>query len=333
MRPKRISFVSAILVLVAAGAAAILLTACTRKVDSFETVRIGAGTAVSGLIYIAGDKGFFKRRGISVAIKDYDTGALAMDGLLADAVDAAAAAEFVMAQKGFDHRELRTFGQIANAQTIGIIARKDLGIEKPSDLKGKRIGLPRGSNAQYFFDRFLELEGIPISGVQMVDLAPKPAEEALISGSIDAVMTWEPNVIRMKQRFGKNAVGWPIQGRDDHYFLAITTETFLRRSPVAVEKMLRALIDAEDFVGKHPEESARIIDRCTKSRSGDAQLQLARSTLKVGLDQKLIAAMEAEAHWMIRNNLTTTKKMPNYLDMIYLKALEAVRPDAVGIIH
>jgi NitT/TauT family transport system substrate-binding protein len=43
--------------------------------------------------------------------------------------------------------------------------------------------------------------------------------------------------------------------------------------------------------------------------------------------------MEAEAQWMIRNNLTPKREMPNYLDMIYLKGLEAVKPGAVGTIH
>jgi ABC-type nitrate/sulfonate/bicarbonate transport system substrate-binding protein len=266
-------------------------------------------------------------------MKDYDTGAMAVDALFADTADVATAAEFVMVRRSFDHRDLRTFGQIANARTMGIVARKDHGIEKPSDLKGKRIGLPRGSSSEFLLGRFLEREGIPLSGVQMVDLAPLPAKEALVSGSVDAAALWEPNVSMMQERLGKNAVSMPIQGRDDVYYLLITTEAFLRRSPAATDKMLRALIDAGDFADKHPEEAQRIIDAKLKLRPGDARLALVKSTLKVRLDQALLPLMEAEAQWMIRNNLTTKKEMPNYLDMIDLKPLGVVKPEAVGVIH
>ena len=331
---KTILLASALVILLSVTASMVLLTACTREADAPETVRIGAVTqGIGGLVFIADELGYFKRRGINAEIKKYDAGAFAVDALLGDEVDVAAAAEFVLVQKGFDHRDLRTFGQIADAKTMGIVARKDHGIEKPPDLKGKKIGLTRGSVSDFFLGRFLERESIPLSGVRMVDLAPTPAEEALSHGSVDALMLWEPNVGRMVERLGENAVSLPIQGRDDFYVLLVTKEGFLRKSPLAAEKMLRALIDAEEFADKHPEDAPRIIDRRAGSRQGDARLAAAKCTLAVRLDQALLPLMEAEAHWMIRNNLTPKREMPNYFDMIYLKALEAVKPDAVGIIH
>jgi NitT/TauT family transport system substrate-binding protein len=334
VRPKRITLVIAIMVLLAAGTAIVQLKGCTQKPVPLETVRIGAVTqGLGGLIYIADERGFFKRRGINVAIEKYDAGVIAVNALLADTVDVAVAAEFVMVQKGFDHRDLRTFGQIADARTIGIVARRDHGIEKPADLKGKRIGLTRGSVSEFFLGRFLERERVPLSGVRLVDLASMSAEVALSDGSVDALMLWEPNLGRMEKRLGENGVSWPIQGRDNFYVLLVTKERFLRNSPLAAEKMLRALIDAEDFVAKHPEEAPRIIDRRAGTRPGDAQLALAKCTLTVRLDQSLLTLMEAEEHWMIRNHLTASKEMPNYFDMIYLKALETVKPEAVRIIH
>jgi ABC-type nitrate/sulfonate/bicarbonate transport system substrate-binding protein len=140
-------------------------------------------------------------------------------------------------------------------------------------------------------------------------------------------------VTRIKERLGKNALSWRVQGRDDYYLLFITKDEFLRRSPATAEKMLRALIDAEGFTDKHPEEAHRILESRLKLQPGDVQLRLKGSTLKVRLDQALLTLMEAEAQWMIRNNLAPKREMPNYLDIVYLKGLEAVKPEAVGIIH
>ncbi|MCG6535220.1 MAG: ABC transporter substrate-binding protein [Syntrophales bacterium LBB04] len=248
-------------------------------------------------------------------------------------MDVATASESAMVQKSFDNNDIRTFSQIANTTGTEIVARKDRGIEKLSDLKGKRVGLQRGSSSEFYLGGFLKSSNIPLSKVEIVNLGPAAAGKALYEGTVDAVVIWEPYVSRIKERLGKNVTSWPVQGRDDYYFLLITKEAFLRRSPQTVENMLRALIDAEDFAAKHPEEALRIIDARVRSWQGDPRPLLAKSKLKVGLDQGLLTLMEAEANWMIRNNLTKKKEMPNYLDMIDLKPLEKVKPDAVRIIH
>ena len=42
-----------------------------------------------------------------------------------------------------------------------------------------------------------------------------------------------------------------------------------------------------------------------------------RNRFSLSLDQTLIIAMEDEARWMISNNLTAEKQVPNFLDNIY----------------
>ncbi|MBI4767586.1 MAG: ABC transporter substrate-binding protein [Deltaproteobacteria bacterium] len=206
-------------------------------------------------------------------------------------------------------------------------------MEKLSDLKKKRIGLLRGSSSEFFLGDYLKRSNTPLFGVKIVDLSPLATEEAMRNGSVDAVVVWDPYATRIKERLGNNAMSWPVQGRNDYYFLFITKKEFLRRSPAAAEKVLRALIDAEAYAGTNPEETLKIIEARSKLRPGDAQLLLAKTRLEVRLDQGLLTLMEAEADWMIRNNLTTKTEMPDFLDMIYLKALEAVKPEAVGVIH
>jgi NitT/TauT family transport system substrate-binding protein len=43
--------------------------------------------------------------------------------------------------------------------------------------------------------------------------------------------------------------------------------------------------------------------------------------------------MEDEARWMIKNNLTTEKTVPDFLKYIYIDGLKAVKPEAVNIIR
>jgi hypothetical protein len=43
--------------------------------------------------------------------------------------------------------------------------------------------------------------------------------------------------------------------------------------------------------------------------------------------------MEDEGRWMINNNLTSAKNIPDYRDYIYTKGLEEVMPESVNIIR
>ncbi len=43
--------------------------------------------------------------------------------------------------------------------------------------------------------------------------------------------------------------------------------------------------------------------------------------------------MEDEGRWMINNNLTPEKQIPNFLDYIFMDGLKAIKPEAVNIIR
>ena len=51
------------------------------------------------------------------------------------------------------------------------------------------------------------------------------------------------------------------------------------------------------------------------------------------LDQRLIVAMKDEARWMINNNLTNERTIPDFADYLYVDGLKAAKPDAVSIIR
>lgn len=332
MERKNILIISVVLVVLAA--AALALKGGAPPADPRETVRIGVQVSpIESLVFIAEAKGFFTRHGVSAVVKDYETGTRAVRGLLDGAVDVAQATEFILARQGFDHDNLRTFAGIANTRAMSLIARRDGGIEGLPDLRGKRIGVVRGSISEFFLGDFLRKSNIPLAGVKIVDLTPAAMEEGMCNGSVAAVVTLEPHTTRIEKRLGNNMLLWQVPGRDDYYHVLVAKEAFLRRSPRAPEKLLRALLDAEAFARERPGEALAAVAQRLKLPPEDVQLVLEKTVLQVRLDQGLLTLMEAEAQWMIRNNLVSKREMPNYLDMIYWQGLETIKPEAVGIIH
>ena len=51
----------------------------------------------------------------------------------------------------------------------------------------------------------------------------------------------------------------------------------------------------------------------------------------LSLDQSLLIAMNDEGRWMINNNLTRERTLPDFSDFIYTKGLEEIEPEAVNI--
>jgi len=122
----------------------------------------------------------------------------------------------VMGSYLFDFHSIRKVTPVQTsiskvANDIQVIALRDQGISLPGDLKGKRIGVFRGSNAEFFLGRFLLLNGLSLEDVNIVNLSPLAMAEALTGGRADAVMVWEPVAFDIKKKLGNKTVSWPAE--------------------------------------------------------------------------------------------------------------------------
>jgi NitT/TauT family transport system substrate-binding protein len=93
------------------------------------------------------------------------------------------------------------------------------------------------------------------------------------------------------------------------------------------------LIKSEGFVKKHPERAQRIVSTKTGIKESEIADLWPNLRFEISLEQSLLITLENEARWAIRNKMTDRKKVPNYLNFIYLDALQAVKPQGVTIIR
>ena len=328
-----------IVFLVAAGAimlAALELSSCGRSPvpEKAEKLRIGIfPDPICALIYIGQEKGFFKRHGLEVSIQNYQAGAYAVSDLLESKVDVATAADYVLALQGFKREDLRGVGTISLFQSHEMVARKDRGIGKPEDLRGKVIGVPRGAATEFFLSTFLTFNNIHSREVHLVDLKPSEMVTALSEGKIDAASCFPPSTDEMRRNLTQNAISWPLQGGQDCYFLLITSEELIKTRPHVITNLLKGVLEAEAFLKKHEKEARKLIESTLNLDHEVLMSTWSKTHFRVGLDQALLTLMEDEARWAIQNRLVEAKKVPNYLNFLSLEGLMKVKPDAVGVIH
>jgi NitT/TauT family transport system substrate-binding protein len=220
-----------------------------------ETVTIGqTPNETNSLIYITEKRGLFAANGIKVVFKDYDSGVAAANALLNGEVDLATCAEFVTVGNVLRKENIRIIACVNKFENAYIVGRTDKGISSIANLKGKRIGVPRQTSPEFYLGRFLDLHGMGIRQVTLVDVTPVQSVNALVSGSVDAVAVFQPHPYAIKQRLGDRVVIWLAQSGQLTYFNIISTETWVTSHPEVIIRFLKALVQAENYVASHPDE-------------------------------------------------------------------------------
>jgi NitT/TauT family transport system substrate-binding protein len=87
------------------------------------------------------------------------------------------------------------------------------------------------------------------------------------------------------------------------------------------------------YIPLHPKEAKAIVKKRLKYDDAYVAAIWPQHEFSLSLDQSLILAMEDEARWMIKNNLTKEKQIPDFVNYIYTDGLKAIKPEAVRIIR
>jgi len=212
---------------------------CSAKVESI-TVAYSPFEATA-LFWIAQDQDFFGENGLNVTARRYDTGVGTLDGMLNGEADLAVGAnEFPLVGRALQKAEIRTIGSIAKSEFIYLIGRRDRGVQQVADLKGKRVGTTFRTIAHFFLGRFLELNGMNIDDIALVEVkTPDEWVDAVANGDIDAVVTAQPYANAARDRLGDNAILWSVQSLQPLQTQVISTDEWITEHPDLVIRFLR----------------------------------------------------------------------------------------------
>jgi NitT/TauT family transport system substrate-binding protein len=283
----------------------------------------------SGLIAIAEHKGFFRQEGLDVSITQYPCGADALAAVCGGREQVATAADAVFAWRLNDQPEMRIIASIGLVNSDMVVARKGCHIEKPSDLRGKKIGYAGGTSTEYYLDSFLLLNNISPGEVTAVSIPPLQQVRSLAQGGVDAIAAFDTQGFEAKERLGAQAVSWDAQNNlDFHWVLAVKDD--MLKSPGPLRRLVKALVHAERFYLANPEKSQTIISE-RFALNPELTRELKKSTrLCVTLDQPLITSLENFSEWKMHKE-QKEGELPDFLECIYVDALDEVAPAAVTI--
>lgn len=332
LAPRRL----VILVLTVMVFIALTVNGCQQKpADPPEKITIAYSTAPNAVLMgIALAKNYFAQEYLEAIPQPHAFGKPALQAVIEGKADIATVADtpIVFAVVGGKKINILAVIQISN-KNEAIVARQDRGIAKPLDLKGKKIGLTLETAGHFFANSFLLAHGMDINQVKIIDLKPDEMAEALATGKVDAVSTWNPTLTQLKKKLGHNGIIFFGESLYTENFCVVASQEYVKKNPAVIKKVLRALVKAEAFVQQHPEESRRQAAEFLKTDKVLLDETWDIFTFRVTLDQALLVNLEDQTRWTIKQRLVARRDMPNYLDFIYMDGLLAVKPEAVRIIR
>jgi NitT/TauT family transport system substrate-binding protein len=131
-----------------------------------------------------------------------------------------------------------------------IVAKPGAGIKSIADLKGKKVATPRGGAQELVLLAELAKHGLtwsdrPGKDVQITYMAYADMNQALLSGSIDAMSQSEPQSSQaINKGFGVEVIkpydtelGEPVRS-------LVVTEDFYKKKPEVAERLIRCFVEA-----------------------------------------------------------------------------------------
>jgi ABC-type nitrate/sulfonate/bicarbonate transport system substrate-binding protein len=303
------------------------------------TLAYGSTGYTWAVTFVAEALGTWKNAGVDLSVVDFPTGRESMQALLAGSAEFSASTDtpFIFAAlQGLKPLILVNYSRYS--RDMKIVVRKEGGIDPmaPASLKGKKIATRVGTSGQYMLAKYLEMAGVSIKDVTVIDMSPNDMTIATVRGDVDGFSwTSQAAVVADRQAPGKVAV--MTQAGLEKYFqshqLLLTSERVVREKPQLAAAAVKALFDAEARMASDPNWAALIAARV---RTTPEEITSATKDFefKIGFDERFIDDLVAQAEWAIAAGLS--KKPEGDLrallrSLVYDGPVKAVHPERVSI--
>jgi NitT/TauT family transport system substrate-binding protein len=298
-----------------------------------DIVTIGVAEQIlSAPLIIAAEKGYFADEGLNVTIRNYKFGRLCLEAMFAGEVNLSTNAQMPVVMNGFKRDDFSIIAEFAyNDDDSKMVVRKDR-IRTGADLKGKKIGTPFGTSAHFFLDIYLNYSNVPKTSVEVIDILAQNLPDAMKTGKVDAISSFEPYAYETLQLLQDKATRMDKIELFREAFIVVGMKDFINNHPEALNKLLCSIERGIAFIKKNKRETMQILAK--KLKVDDKFLEAAWDgyVFDLSLNHSLLIVMEDQARWAIENKMTDKTKVPNYLNYFYLDAIKEVKPETVTIV-
>ena len=150
----------------------------------------------------------------------------------------------------------------AQIEGSGIVVAKDSGIDSVSDLAGKKIATPGEASIQHMLlTYYLNENGMDIKDLKVSAMKVPSMNDALKTGKIDGMITFEPYVSIAEKNGAKVLAGSQDILPEHPCCVVVASDKFLESHPNETAKILEIHENATDFINNNTDEAAGLLPK------------------------------------------------------------------------
>lgn len=262
---RKASFLAILcILLVIAGCAGQTSTDGQKKEDKGEKTSITLGVATwvgYGPLWIAEEKGFFKKNGIDVTLMKMESNTDRRTALAANRIQGFSSTvdtHVVSAASNVDVVQVVALDESHGGD--GIVAKKE--IKSLKDLKGKKVAVQTDGGASFFwFLYLLKQEGIDFKEIDAQNMTAGDAGAAFVANKVDAAVTWEPWLTKAKNTDFGNVLMTSDASPGVITSTIAMRRDFVKENPKAVKALVKSWFEAMEFYQTNKQEALEIMGK------------------------------------------------------------------------
>jgi NitT/TauT family transport system substrate-binding protein len=294
--------------------------------QSKMTIATGVDPVFSAY-YVAQEEGLFKKHGLDVRINTGPSGSAMVAFLVNGQIESAFGSEIAgVANHNLDPNVVMVAQATRLVRWIAVVGRN---IDTLDQLKGKKVGVARGSGGEVFWLAMLDKLKLNAADYTVVNVEAPEMVAALERGNIDAYAVWEPWVTRGLAAVKNTKVLRDQEGILEQGVYIYMNRGWIQKNPAQAEAFMRALVEATDIINKDRKRAARDVSAFLKSLDPQLVEQLmTKLRFEMVLDDFTIDLFRlAESQLKQQNKLT---KPLDYGAFVYPDLLRKVLPGKVN---
>lgn len=305
---------------------ALVMSISQSRAQTKMTIATGVDPAFSQF-YVAQQAGLFAKNGLDVTINTGPSGSAMVPFLIDDQINAAYGSDLAgVINHNIDPKIVAVADGTLLVRWESVVGRD---IADFGALKGKKIGIAKGTGAEIFWIGVMKKYGLTASDYIVVDIEAPEMVAALERGDIDAFAVWEPWPTRALLSVKGAKILADSDGIVHNRNFIYMNRGWIEKNRDTAERFIKSLCEANDLIDADRPAAARMVAKFLSMPVPlAAELMPKLEYDMFWTDASLVAIKDSEDLLIQRGKM---KAPLDYAGYVYPDLLRAVRPDAVRL--
>jgi ABC-type nitrate/sulfonate/bicarbonate transport system substrate-binding protein len=277
--------------------------------------------------YVARQGGFFERNGLDVTVNTGPSGSAMVAFLVGNQINSAYGAEQAgVSAHLVDANVVAVAEGTALLRWISVLGRN---VASMDDLKGKRVGVARGTGSETFWLSVVSKLNLNPADYTIVNVEAPEMVAALERGNIDAFAVWEPWPTRAMRAIPNTRILVSNDAIQIVRNFVYMNKGWAQGNAETTQRFLRALIQAQEFIAAEPDQAAQQVSRFLRlDRALVAEL-MTKVAYRMNLTADSVGNIQLAIDQLRGMNRLSRAVTPG--EVIWADPLRAVAPGRVSI--